>query len=87
MCYRAFRREVLDQINIQEDRFGFEQEITVKISKNSWLVYEAPISYFGRNYAEGKKITWRDGIRGLRCILRYTLEPGRKQAPEPGSTD
>jgi glycosyltransferase involved in cell wall biosynthesis len=73
-CYKAFNREVLQRIDIQEDRFGFEQEITVKISKNSWRVYEVPISYFGRNYAEGKKITWKDGFRGLWCILRYSLK-------------
>jgi glycosyltransferase involved in cell wall biosynthesis len=63
--YKAFRREVLEQIEIQEDRFGFEQEITVKMSKSSWRVYDVPISYFGRSYSEGKKITWKDGIRGL----------------------
>jgi glycosyltransferase involved in cell wall biosynthesis len=73
-CYKAFRREVLEQIEIQEDRFGFEQEITVKISKNSWRVYEVPISYSGRSYSEGKKITWKDGFRGLWCILRYSLK-------------
>jgi glycosyltransferase involved in cell wall biosynthesis len=78
-CYKAFSREVLNQIHLQEDRFGFEQEITVKISKNSWRVYEVPISYFGRNYAEGKKITWRDGLRGLWCMVRYSLEAGRKR--------
>lgn len=72
-CYKAFRREVLDKIEIEEDRFGFEQEITVKISKN-WRIYEVPISYFGRDYAAGKKITWRDGFRGLWCILRYSLK-------------
>jgi glycosyltransferase involved in cell wall biosynthesis len=73
-CYKAFTREVLERIEIEEDRFGFEQEITVKISKNSWRVYEVPISYFGRNYSEGKKITWRDGFRGLWCMLRYSLK-------------
>jgi hypothetical protein len=65
--------EVLEQIDIYEDRFGFEQEITVKISKNSWRVYEVPISYFGRNYAEGKKITWKDGVRGIWCLVRYSF--------------
>jgi glycosyltransferase involved in cell wall biosynthesis len=70
-CYKAFRREVLETLQIEEDRFGFEQEITVKIAKR-WLVYEVPISYFGRDYAAGKKITWRDGFRGLWCILRYS---------------
>jgi hypothetical protein len=84
-CYKAFRREVLEQIEIQEDRFGFEQEITVKISKNSWRVYGVPISYFGRNYAEGKKITWKDGFRSPWCILRDSLDSGGKQPPEPGA--
>jgi glycosyltransferase involved in cell wall biosynthesis len=71
-CYKAFRREVLEQIDLQENRFGFEQEITCKIAKHGWRVYEVPISYYGRTYAEGKKITWKDGIRGLWCILRYS---------------
>jgi glycosyltransferase involved in cell wall biosynthesis len=79
-CYKAFRREVLDKIEIEEDRFGFEQEITVKISKN-WRIYEVPISYFGRDYAAGKKITWRDGFRGLWCILRYSLKERGKHSP------
>lgn len=72
-CYKAFRREVLEPIEIRENRFGFEQEITIKISRNGWRVYEIPISYYGRNYAQGKKITWRDGFRGLWCIVRYGL--------------
>ena len=75
-CYKAFRREVLEGIEIEEDRFGFEQEITIKISKR-WRVYEVPISYFGRDYAAGKKITWKDGLRGLWCILRYSLKARR----------
>jgi glycosyltransferase involved in cell wall biosynthesis len=73
-CYKAFRREALEGIQIEEDRFGFEQEITIKIAKNRWRVYEVPISYYGRTYAEGKKITWKDGFRALWCILRYTLK-------------
>jgi glycosyltransferase involved in cell wall biosynthesis len=72
-CYKAFKREVLEGINLEEDRFGFEQEITIKIAKNGWRVYEVPISYYGRTYAEGKKITWKDGFRALWCILRYSL--------------
>jgi hypothetical protein len=76
-CYKAFRREVLGQIDLQENRFGVEQEIkeiTCKIAGNGWRVYEVPISYYGRTYAEGKKITWKDGLRGLWCILRYSLK-------------
>lgn len=70
-CYKAFRREVLARLDLREDRFGFEQEITSKIAAGGWRIYEVPISYFGRTYAEGKKITWKDGLRGLWCILRY----------------
>ena len=72
-CYKVFKIEVLRSINIQEDRFGFEAEITAKVSKGHWRVYEVPISYYGRTYAEGKKITWRDGVRGVWCTLRYNL--------------
>jgi glycosyltransferase involved in cell wall biosynthesis len=81
-CYKAFRREVLEAIDLKEDRFGFEQEITIKIARNRWRVYEVPISYYGRTYAEGKKITWKDGIRALWCILRYSLSAGRAPAPQ-----
>jgi glycosyltransferase involved in cell wall biosynthesis len=78
-CYKAFRREVLLTLTLEENRFGFEQEITIKIAKNRWRVYEVPISYYGRTYAEGKKITWKDGFRALWCILKYTL--GAKPSP------
>jgi glycosyltransferase involved in cell wall biosynthesis len=71
--YKAFRREVLEAINLREDRFGFEQEITIKVARGRWRVYETPIAYYGRTYREGKKITWRDGIRALWCLLRYGL--------------
>ena len=76
-CYKAFRREVLKQIDLEENRFGFEQEITSKVAKGGWRVFEVPISYYGRTYAEGKKITWRDGLRGLWCILRYSSRARR----------
>jgi glycosyltransferase involved in cell wall biosynthesis len=72
-CYKVFRREVLQNIRLQSDRFGFEPEITAKISKGTWRIYEVSISYAGRTYAEGKKITWRDGISTLWCILRFNL--------------
>lgn len=72
-CYKAFRREVLQSIPIEEDRFGFEPEITVKIAKRRLRVYEVGISYWGRTYEEGKKIGWRDGFRALYCLLKYTL--------------
>jgi glycosyltransferase involved in cell wall biosynthesis len=72
-CYKAFRREVLQKINLREDRFGFEPEVTAKVAKGRWRVYEVPISYWGRTYEEGKKITWKDGVRGIWCTLRYNL--------------
>jgi glycosyltransferase involved in cell wall biosynthesis len=72
-CYKAFRREILKKITIEEDRFGFEPEITAKVAKLGCRIYEVPISYYGRSYAEGKKITWRDGISALRCIIKYNL--------------
>ncbi|MDP6630121.1 MAG: glycosyltransferase family 2 protein [Kiritimatiellia bacterium] len=72
VCYKMFRREVLEGLEIKEDRFGFEPEITAKVSRGKrWRMYEVPISYYGRSYAEGKKITWRDGFRALWCIIKY----------------
>src|SRR5580658_1582551 len=72
-CYKVFRREVLQNIKLKSDRFGFEPEITAKISKGNWRIYEVSISYAGRTYAEGKKITWKDGISTLWCIIRFNL--------------
>ena len=72
-CYKVFRREVLQGIKLESDRFGFEPEITAKISKGNWRIYEVSISYAGRTYAEGKKITWRDGISTLWYIIRFNL--------------
>jgi glycosyltransferase involved in cell wall biosynthesis len=71
--YKLFRREVIQKIKIQESRFGFEPEITAKVSKMNVRIYEVPISYYGRTYAEGKKIGWRDGFSALRCIFRYNF--------------
>ncbi len=71
-CYKAFKREVLESIELREDRFGFEPEITAKVAKGGWRVYEVGIGYSGRTYAEGKKIGWRDGVRALWCIVRYS---------------
>jgi hypothetical protein len=73
VCYKAFRREILQQIQIEEDRFGFEPEITAKVARLGARVYEVGISYYGRTYEEGKKIGWRDGLRALWCILKYNL--------------
>jgi glycosyltransferase involved in cell wall biosynthesis len=73
VCYKLFRREVLEKITIEENRFGIEPEITAKVSKLDCRIYEVGISYSGRTYAEGKKIGWRDGVRALWCILKYNL--------------
>jgi glycosyltransferase involved in cell wall biosynthesis len=72
-CYKMFRREVLNKITVEENRFGFEPEITAKISRLNVRIYEVPISYYGRTYAEGKKIGWRDGFSALRCVLKYNF--------------
>jgi glycosyltransferase involved in cell wall biosynthesis len=78
-CYKMFRREIIQSINIEEDRFGFEPEITAKISKIEDIrIYEVGISYYGRTYAEGKKIGWRDGFRAVYAILKYNLLNGEK---------
>jgi glycosyltransferase involved in cell wall biosynthesis len=72
-CYKVFRRDVLQRIHIEENRFGFEPEITAKVSKLNVIIFEIGISYYGRSYAEGKKIGWRDGFRALWAILKYNL--------------
>ena len=72
-CYKVFRREVLKQITIQENRFGFEPEITAKVAKLKVPLYEISISYYGRTYEEGKKIGWKDGVRAIWCIMKYNL--------------
>ena len=71
-CYKAFRREVLESFDLEEDRFGIEPEITAKVARGGWRIYEVGISYSGRTYAEGKKIGWKDGVRALFCIIRYS---------------
>lgn len=72
-CYKVFRRNVLEQITIEEDRFGFEPEITAKVAKLKVPLYEISISYYGRTYEEGKKIGWRDGFRAIWCIMKYNF--------------
>ena len=72
-CYKVFRKDILEKIFIEENRFGFEPEITAKISKMDIRIYEVGISYSGRTYKEGKKIGWKDGISALRCIIKYNL--------------
>lgn len=77
-CYKMFKKDVLDRIQIEEDRFGFEPEITAKVARTGCRIYEVGISYFGRTYAEGKKINWRDGVRAIYCILKYNLRLSNK---------
>ena len=72
-CYKAFRREVIQKITIEEDRFGFEPEITAKVAKMGCRIFEVGISYYGRTYAEGKKINYRDGFRAIYCVVKYNL--------------
>mgnify|MGYP001420776886 FL=1 len=72
-CYKVFRRELIQGIAIEEDRFGFEPEITAKIARSRCRIYEVGISYHGRTYEEGKKIGWKDGVRAIYCILKYNL--------------
>jgi len=72
-CYKAFRREVIQSVCIEENRFGFEPEITAKVAKMGCRIYEVGISYYGRTYAEGKKIGWKDGVRAIACIFKYNL--------------
>ena len=83
-CYKAFRREVIQSIDIEEDRFGFEPEITAKLARRGYRLYEVGISYSGRTYAEGKKIGWRDGLWALCCIARYNLGPRGRRSRATG---
>jgi glycosyltransferase involved in cell wall biosynthesis len=73
-CYKVFRREIIQSIPIEENRFGFEPEITVKVARRNLRIYEVGISYWGRTYEEGKKIGWKDGVRALYCLLKYSLK-------------
>ena len=75
VCYKVFRREVIERITIEEDRFGFEPEITAKVARMGCRIYEVGISYSGRTYSEGKKIGWPDALRAIWCILKYNLRP------------
>jgi glycosyltransferase involved in cell wall biosynthesis len=94
-CFKVFRREVIQSVVIEEDRFGFEPEVTAKVARGGWRVYELGISYRGRTYDEGKKIGWRDGVRAIWCILKYSsvgervrqvVDPaGRAAVPVPAS--
>lgn len=83
--YKAFRREVIQSIKLEQDRFGFEPEVTVKIARMKLRIYEVGISYYGRTYEEGKKIGWKDGVKALWCILKYSIKTPRShyQPAEP----
>jgi glycosyltransferase involved in cell wall biosynthesis len=84
-CYKVFRREIIQAIPIEENRFGFEPEITVKVAKRRLRIYEVGISYWGRTYEEGKKIGWKDGFRALWCLLKYSItEPAVAQKAAAG---
>jgi len=78
-CFKAFRTEVVKSLDLKEDRFGVEPEITAKVAAGGWRVWEVGISYSGRTYAEGKKISWRDGVAAIRCIVKYGLESRRSR--------
>ena len=80
-CYKAFRRDVIQSIPLEENRFGFEPEITVKVAKRKLRIYEVGISYWGRTYEEGKKIGWKDGVRALWCLLKYAMTESSVPAP------
>jgi glycosyltransferase involved in cell wall biosynthesis len=82
-CYKVFRREIIQSITIEEDRFGFEPEVTAKVAKGGWVVYEVGISYSGRTYAEGKKIGWKDGVRAFVCIVKYSRVGDRLRRMRP----
>ena len=73
VCYKVFKTDVIKNIDLQENKFGFEPEITAKIAKKNIKIYEVGIKYFGRKYSEGKKITWKDGFSAIRCIIKYNL--------------
>jgi len=81
-CYKVFRREVIQSIPLEEDRFGFEPEVTVKVAKRNLRVYEVGISYSGRTYEEGKKIGWKDGFRALWCLLKYSVKEPKVRLQE-----
>jgi hypothetical protein len=76
-CYKVFRRHIIEGVEFREERFGFEIEFTSLVARRGARVYESPISYSGRDYSEGKKIGWKDGVRALWCILKYKVAPPR----------
>ncbi|MGD0215551.1 MAG: glycosyltransferase family 2 protein [Terriglobales bacterium] len=85
-CYKVFRREIIQSIPIEENRFGFEPEITVKVARRNLRIYEVGISYWGRTYEEGKKIGWKDGVRALYCLLKYSFKEPKTMTKPVAST-
>jgi len=85
-CYKVFRREIIQAIPLEEDRFGFEPEVTVKVAKRRLRIYEVGISYWGRTYEEGKKIGWKDGVRALWCLLKYSFKEPSVPLQSSGKT-
>jgi glycosyltransferase involved in cell wall biosynthesis len=89
-CYKVFKREVIEQIRVEEDRFGFEPEVTAKVAalahRHGYRVYEVGITYSGRTYQEGKKINWKDGVSALRCIVQYNVSARLKRDKGPART-
>jgi hypothetical protein len=79
-CYKVFKNDVVKRIHLKENRFGLEPELTAKIAKLNLRIYEVGISYYGRTYAEGKKIGWKDGFRALYCIVKYNLSRNNKSS-------
>jgi hypothetical protein len=73
-CYKVFRAEIIKSIDVEQDRFGFEPEVVAKVARLGARIYEVPISYAGRTYEEGKKIGWKDGVKALYCVLRYSRD-------------
>ena len=84
-CYKAFRTEVVQSLDLRENRFGIEPEITAKVAAGGWRIWEVGISYSGRTYAEGKKINWRDGVAALGCIVKYGVLARRGRRSSAGS--
>ena len=74
-CYKVFKSDIIKNIKLKENRFGFEAEVTAKIAKKKVRIYEVGVKYYGRTYEQGKKIGWKDGISAIRCILIYNLFP------------
>ena len=72
-CYKVFKTEIIKSIELKENRFGFEPEVTAKIAKRNLRIFEVEVKYYGIRYSEGKKITWKDGLSAIRCILKYNL--------------